>query len=470
MNPRILPRRLPGPPRVRLLDGGRRFLGALALASVLAGCGSFERRPPRAPHLPPIPYGEVVQEIRLEGIRHTDPRLVLGSLASRVGEPYTPENATRDYLRLLQMEIFTSVYFTTEPVSDGVALTVHAVELGRYSPSLSVGHIPENGWEVGPSFGSPNFMGKGHKASTWFRFGESRSAGVVLKDVWHPAAEWYDCCWDFEYYWLDRYNYLDDFDERSHEVILQYLAGASEQFHIGPRLSYLNIAAEPDSNGAVPAAMLDPDRRDEIPGIGISAEYDSRNFSLYPTSGWYVNTMAEQFGRWMGGPADFKRLTLDTRRYVELAGPVHSLALYSLATFTWGRSGIDIPLHQDFHLGGSNSIRGWENGSRAGKNQWITTVEYWWNLLPRSDFRLGFIRWSAGLQLAAFADVGTAWDDGGEFRDNWIGGGGVGLRLTVPQTGFLKMDLALGQTSPSLGISLHFGTGDKADAQRRRVR
>ena len=42
-----------------------------------------------------------------------------------------------------------------------------------------------------------------------------------------------------------------------------------------------------------------------------------------------------------------------------------------------GRSGKkDITAKQDFSLGGTNSVRGWDLDSRRGKNQFINTAEY----------------------------------------------------------------------------------------------
>lgn len=445
-------------------------VAVLAAALVLSGCGAVARQPLPTPFAPQPHYGQIVREIRLVGNEATDSAVIRGALVTRVGEPYTSADATRDYQRLLQLGVFTSIHFTTARVPGGITMTVHVAEVGRYRPTLSVDYIPENGWEVGPGFSSPNLLGRGHKTYAWYRFGNSQSAGVTLTQLWHPAARWSGCCWDLQYNWRSRYNVLDDFRERTHEVSLQYLANLSERFHLGPRLTYLNVASRPDSAGNVPAAMLGPDGRDEMPGLGLVMEYDSRNLRIYPTLGWYLAAVGERQGGWLGGPADYGRLTLDARRYTELAGPVHALALYSVASFTSGRMDGEVPVHQDFHLGGGNTVRGWEKGAREGKNQWITTVEYWWNLVPWSDVRLLFLRWSVGVQLAAFADVGTVWDDGDEFHRNWIGGGGLGLRLTLPRTGLLRMDLAVGSTSPSLDLGVYFGTGEKGEAQRRRVR
>ena len=139
-------------------------------------------------------------------------------------------------------------------------------------------------------------------------------------------------------------------------------------------------------------------------------------------------------------------------------------------TVTGGEMDRDIPRHQDFHLGGTNSVRGWPLDSRSGKNQWINTVEYWWDLVPASAFELFFLRWSMGLQLAAFGDVATAWDDPAELGDRWIGGGGVGARLTIPQIGLIRFDVAVGRSHPELSLRFHVGGSERAIAQKRRVR
>ena len=273
-----------------------------------------------------------------------------------------------------------------------------------------------------------------------------------------------------EGYHRERDNDLDGFREGSDELAVQYLHNLGTRFHLGARFTYLRLRAEKDADGVVPAVTLSPDGEDRILGLGLVAEWDSRNLITYPTDGWYVALSGMQHGGWLGGDGSYPRLELDLRRYREVAGPTHSIAAYALVTLTGGTMGLDIPIHQDFHLGGTNSVRGWPLASREGKNQWINTLEYWWNVVPASAYKLFFLRWSMGLQLAAFGDVATAWDDRGEFGENWIGGGGVGARLTIPQLGLIRFDLGLGKVHPDLSIQFHVGGSERAMAQKRRVR
>ena len=452
-------------------SGTRLCLGpAVVLLLALSGCGPLKRQSIPSPFSVSAPYGELVREVRIVGNRTTNESVVRESLVTQVGKPYTLEDAARDHDRLSQLGVFTSIAFDTQPLEDGIAVTVQVAEVSTFLPSLSLALTEENGLEIGPGVSSPNLLGRGTKASAYARFGGARNVGLSLRDSWRPTKKWHGCCLEFEYYHRERQNALDDFREASNDLSLQYLYNLTTDIHVGARLSYLSIWAREDSAGFIPPIALDPGGTDKIPGLGLVAEYDSRNLITYPTGGWYLSVSAMQNGGPLGGSSDYRRLELDARRYLELAGPRHALAAYSLLTLTSGEMERDIPIHQDFHLGGTNSVRGWPLDSRSGKNQWINTVEYWWNLVPASAFKLFFARWSMGLQLAAFADVATAWDDGIEFDTNWIGGGGVGARLTIPQMGLIRFDVAVGKTQPELSLGFHIGGAERAIAQKRRVR
>ena len=81
----------------------------------------------------------------------------------------------------------------------------------------------------------------------------------------------------------------------------------------------------------------------------------------------------------LGGGSDFWTYTIDVRRYEPLAAR-HTLALFSLASLRTGRVGEDIPVYLQFNLGGTNTVRGWTLGAREGKNQFINTLEYRYEL------------------------------------------------------------------------------------------
>jgi outer membrane protein assembly factor BamA len=65
---------------------------------------------------------------------------------------------------------------------------------------------------------------------------------------------------------------------------------------------------------------------------------------------------------------------------------------------TSGKVGIDIPEYMQFTLGGANTVRGWDLGSRIGKNQFINTVEYWHVLQRMRKYEVWFLKQAIGLQ------------------------------------------------------------------------
>jgi outer membrane protein assembly factor BamA len=143
--------------------------------------------------------------------------------------------------------------------------------------------------------------------------------------------------------------------------------------------------------------------------------------------------------------------------------------LTSLTTLQSGILGEDIPIYADFHIGGTNTIRGWPLDARSGKNQFINTVEYRYLLTEPRPFSLSFFTAYIGLQLAAFGDFGHAWNETNDFAVNqFIGGYGVGLRVLIPFVDEIRMDVAWG--APGEGMTFHFGIYPKVVMQRQRVR
>jgi outer membrane protein assembly factor BamA len=143
-----------------------------------------------------------------------------------------------------------------------------------------------------------------------------------------------------------------------------------------------------------------------------------------------------------------------------------------LMTLQSGTVGQDVPIYLEYHMGGANSIRGYEVTTLGrtiyGKNQMIGTAEYSINLLALR--RWDFFKWSVrlGLDCALLADAGTAWSDPLPLAlNNTRVGGGAGLRLLVPGAEVVRFDLGW---SPEEGFHFHFASGSKPNAQRNRVR
>jgi len=409
----------------------------------------------RDPH-----YGEIIREIHVEGNNHTKEEVILEAMSSKVGESYTRDHAELDSFWITRLGAFTMVSFAVEPVVDGIALTVRVAETSPYIPSISFAITQENGVEIGPAVSSSNLFGTAARASVYARFGGATNIGLKYSDPRVPTNRSF-FSYRFEYFHRERQNELMDFGESTDEILLELKRVLSGDMRGGGRIRYLGLAS--DTEGVTLSGG-----RDNIPSFGLFLEYDSRN-SVYPTKGWLIDGEIARYGI-ANGDADYWRVDADFRRYAPLAflGPRHSLALYSYTTLVSGTLGEGVPYHQEFYVGGTNSVRGWSLGSRHGQNQWLNTIEYWYRLMDQKAWHIWFIKLRMGFQLGAFFDAGTAWSENDELDSNWIGGGGVGFRLTLPIVTVVRFDAAVGENS--LGFRIFIGGGEKAEAQKQRVR
>ena len=259
----------------------------------------------------------------------------------------------------------------------------------------------------------------------------------------------------------DRQNEIYDFGERSDDVYFELTRNITNTLKWGPQIMYLAVNSDTSN------ITLSPSNTDHIPALGAFLQFDGRNLPIYPTKGWWAGVNVQKYG--LGNVnTDYWLVNLDVRRYLQLGSEFRSLALYSLASLSSGEVGVDIPIYMQFNLGGANSIRGWGLGSREGKNQFINTVEYWHAVMDHKRWKILFFKFAMGLQLGAFGDVGVAWSTRDQFHQNWIGGGGVGLRLLVPSSVMFRFDMATGEEG--LGLRLFISSREKAVAQRDRVR
>ncbi|NWG13310.1 MAG: BamA/TamA family outer membrane protein, partial [Acidobacteria bacterium] len=340
-----------------------------------------------------------------------------------------------------------------------VILEVRLRETQPVLPALSIDVKDDEGLSIGPAFQFINLRGRGMKLSTAARFGGTTTAKFGFENPWYSGNRY---PFEFDFHQRDRPNKVDAFQEISSEVGFRLGRHLGEAGRAGLMFRFLSLGSD------TPGITLSPDNRDNVPTLGLCLGYDSRDLWSNPRRGWRGEVELARNGRFLGGDGNWWTFNLDVRRYQPLASR-HVLALFSLNTLQTGEVGREIPVHLDFAVGGTNSIRGWERASGQGKNQFISTMEYRWTFWgPRSWSIRGFNA-DLGLQLALFGDAGMAWDGrGNSSGEGFIGGYGFGLRLLIPFVDVVRIDFAFGQAGT--GIHRHIGLGEKAEEQRKRIR
>ena len=402
-------------------------------------------------------WGRILKRIEISGLRHTKKELVIRELASKEGEPYLVVNANRDPDRLNRLGVFSSVKFNPIAKSEGVVLQIDVREISPYLPTLSIEITEENGTAVGPGLRSVNFLGRAINMSAAARFGGQTVVELRAKT---PLVLGTRMDYEGAFVYRDRLNEAYEFQEVSTDFEVGFGRRWGESTRFGGIFKFLSVKSNTDG------VTLSASNKDEIPALGFFIAYDSRDLISNAHEGWQNQFVLSKSGI-LGGDSDFWTYTIDARRYQPLATR-HTLAVFSLASLRTGTVGEHIPVYLQFNIGGTNTVRGWNLGAREGKNQFLNTVEYRYELMaPRSGSIFGFSGF-LGLQLAAFGDFGTAWNEGVESIPSFIGGYGFGLRAIIPYVNMFRVDLGWGDAG--MGVRFAFGVMEKADMQRRRVR
>jgi outer membrane protein insertion porin family len=196
-----------------------------------------------------------------------------------------------------------------------------------------------------------------------------------------------------------------------------------------------DLAAIADSFGTVGA-------------FGVMALLDGRDNVENPRVGYRHSLAVERSATgFLGGDRTFTQVRADFRGYIPLTritpqnakkpGPVLALRLLG------GTSTGDVPLSEQFFLGGFELLRGYELFSIRGDRALLGTAEL---RLPLGE----------GLQGVVFTDVGNAWRPGRAVSPTDLKAAiGAGIRFLSP-IGPIRFDAAFGsrfQTYVSLGQS-----------------
>ena len=181
---------------------------------------------------------------------------------------------------------------------------------------------------------------------------------------------------------------------------------------------------------------------------GIGALYDTRNDVFDPTDGFYGDAAATMAGGMFGGKYDYQKYQVELRKYF----PIGKKKKSTIALRAWG--GIlkgnenDIPVTETFYVGGTDTIRGYNQNEFYGTRMIVLNAEY--------RFPIANIKFLKG---AIFADAGNAWFPEDE-RKKLYTDAGAGLRIVFPtlSLGVIRLDYSSSENGgrTSIGIGQTF--------------
>ena len=460
------PRRVDGRPlRVcwTLSPGQMPILALLVWASLAGVSATASGAAGRLEHLAHL-EGRTVAAIEVEGNRTTRTYVVLRELRTQVGRPLDLEVLGADLQRLDNLDIFSSLRVEAAEargLARGLNLTLRVREVPFVVPYVTYDVSDQDGWSFGPAIKSGNLLGRDIYAAGYALFG---GRTTFLLDATNPWMFGNHVSLDLDLYRIERENEQDEFRERVFELSPRLGTYLGERGRAAFGVGYVRVEAD------LPGHTLSPDRVDELYRVKASAGYDSRDAWGNPHRGWLNEVEAIRTGGPLPGDGDYWTLNLDGRRFQPVGE--HTLALAGLLTLQSGQVGRDVPEYMDFHLGGSNSLRGHllnELGQvQFGRNQLLTTAEYRAVLLEPREFELLGLSADLGLAGALFHDAGMAWDRGEQVEWGRLEHGfGAGLRLLMPWVDMTRFDVGFDRHG---NWHVHVASFSKMRLQRLRLR
>ncbi len=224
---------------------------------------------------------------------------------------------------------------------------------------------------------------------------------------------------------------------------------------------YERVTITDDNNNTSPFDSLgnqlsiSPTGQDDLLLLQVAAAQDLRNDPVKPTSGSVLRIASEQSIPVGSGSIFFNRLRVNYSYFYPISlinfaeGP-QTLAFNIQAGTVIGT----LPPYEAFRLGGSNSVRGWDEGKiGAGRSFTILSAEY---RFPVFSIVGGVLFAEYGSDLGSGSSV-PGNPAGVRGKPGSGGGYGLGLRVNSP-LGSIRIDYGL---STNGGTQFSFGLGEK---------
>lgn len=407
----------------------------------------------------------VLSKIELSGLRKTRPSIVRSVIHSKPGDPFNENKIQKDLNRIYDTDFFEDITYkvTDDPQTPGaliVTISVKEKRTGQFSVGLGFDNRSKLSGFVGIS--ESNFRGSGKNVSAQVELGAQRSFNVGFGDrfVGDRNAS----------YNVNLYSNRIYREPRSVEKIIGGGTGQTSSFsyqeeRVGGRVNYTHPLNRDrtsnllfgyrnesvklfllDSKNTVPV-NLPTDSSGRISALSAGYLHDKRDLRIDPSKGGRELLLLEQGINFLGGDASFTKIDLDVRRYIPIIkskkrGELPPLVFAGRVVV--GKTFGQLPAFEQYFVGGSETVRGYDADEQFGDNQ------LYGNLELRYRFQRRF-------QFVAFADAGSAF--GGRFSSSKspdaLFGYGVGVRLQTP-IGPVRLDLAKGESG---GFKTHFGIG-----------
>lgn len=419
----------------------------------------------------------VVEDFTIVGNDKTKDKVILREMKLKKGKPFNKFLASRSMERLYNTGYFEDVNMKLLPGKENehnVIIEIDVIEQKTGIVTVGAGYSDSDGTVGIVELGDTNFRGTGDKVNFHWEFG---GAGDGKNYTISYTRPWINSNGDsLGASIFNRIYTYDDYDAKGHEIAEYDKRRKGWNLtwgHVSDdyRTNYFNFDSTKESYDdhdgfdwggratdkfnneyqkygySSPKDMEDAWRKVINDNFGTTNSFtfthvfDNRDNYFNASKGRRISFAAQWGGHGLGGDYDFYKFTAEGRFYKGL-GNGHILALRLMGGYIDG----DVAYGNLFDLGGSNTLRGYEDDQFKGKKMYAVTLEYRFPIAKK-------------VQGVLFTDAGSTWGlDNGKipwYDDddslNWSVG--VGLRLQTP-IGPIRLDYGHGDQN-----KFHFSFG-----------
>jgi len=400
--------------------------------------------------------------VKIEGNKKTKEKLIRQQILTKTGGAFDENTLRKDVGRIYDMGFFEDVTYKIDDDQETpgcLIVTILVKERRTGSFSLGVGFDSRSHITGFIGLSESNFRGSGKRVSAQVEAGGQQSFDLSLSN---PFLNSKGAAIDVNVF--DRKVYREP---RSVQLLVPTATTtySFQEQRQGGRLSYshpLNVNRDKtlifgyrnekvrlfqtDNDGTNTPLNLPADTTGRTSGFSMGFLRDRRDLRTDPSSGGREQFLVEKGVSFLGGTANFTKLDVDLRRYFPLMKPEKKGLLPKLVLagrLVIGHSFGQLPAFEQYFMGGSETVRGYDVDEQFGDNQIFGNLELRYRIQKK-------------FQVVAFADAGSSY--GGRFAssksfDALVGFGG-GLRLQTP-IGPIRFDVGRGDR----GVKTHFGIG-----------
>lgn len=388
-----------------------------------------------------------IHDIKIKGNNKTKDYVILRELSVKPGDVFDLNQVQQDLRKIGNLGYFDNVQPRIERVegTNKVDLVIELEEHKTGNLQLGAGYSSKDGLLGYFEVKEQNFLGRAQKLGFKWEFGQTTNYELNFYDPWMFGENF---SFGADVYSTTRKNLTEKnttggedykYDKKSTGASLQVGKPLYENILGSIKFKYENTNIEYRDGSD---ANFDPDKQgvDELTqSLTFSATRDTTDNMFNPHTGNRITGSVEYAGQLLGGDNDFTKYNLEVAQYTPGFKDNHTWA-FRLKT---GLSPHELPSYEEYTVGGSETLRGYQANQFTGNKM----------LLLNAEYRIPIVKSVEGV---IFTDSGYAWDTNQamSLKDMKFSAG-AGVRLSTP-LGQIRLDYAFGDQGKGMP---HFSIG-----------